>query len=363
VRLALDALLDGVRPPDGIRPLSGIKELYHLMSGDFEMTGLFDANRVYLANVNSSTMAKMTADALNKRVVAEFQEYPRWWERIVSIENFNSLQTIKWITLGGVGELPTVPEGAAYTEVTWNDIEQQDDFVKKGGYLGITMEAIDKDDTRRLQSAPRAIAQAAWLTLSKSVSEIFTSNSGVGPNIFYDDSNTRALFHTSNSNLGTSPLSWTSWVATKTAMRKQTEHNSGERLGALTAAFYLLVPSDLEMLAIQTLASAGEPGTADNDVNPEARGNMREERLRLARQRVVVIDLWTDVNNWAAVANPMLYPSIGLGFRFGNTPEIFSVVSPTAGLMFSNDVMPVKARFFYAVGPVDWRGLYKQNVS
>jgi len=31
--------------------------------------------------------------------------------------------------------------------------------------------------------------------------------------------------------------------------------------------------------------------------------------------------------------------------------------------MFTNDTMPVKVRFFYAVGPMDWRGMYKANVS
>jgi len=363
VQLALDAMLDGVRPPDNIRPLSGIRELYHLLSGDFEFTGLFNAERVYLANVTSSTMANVTADALNKRVMNEFQKYPQWWLPIMSPQNFNSLQDIEWITLGGVGELPTVTAGAAYTEMTWDDIQQKSSFVKKGGYLGLTIEAIDKDDTRHLQSAPRALAQAAWLTLSKAISAIFTVSSGTGPSVYYDDSNTRVLFHTSNANLGTAALSWSAWVATRTAMRKQTEHNSDERLGALTAPRFLLVPSDLEMTGVQILASAGEPGTADNDVNPEAQGSMRDERLRIARSRVIVVDLWTDTNNWAAVADPQLYPTLGLGFRWGNTPEIFAVASPTAGLMFSNDVMPIKVRFFFATGPIDYRGLYKHNVS
>jgi len=362
VTLALDSMLSGVRPPDSIRPLNGIRELYHLLSGDFEMTGLFDAERVYLANVTSATMAKLTADALNKRVVNEFQQYPRWWESIVSPEDFTSLQDVKWITLGGIGELPTIPEGQAYTEMAWDDIEQQSTFIKKGGYLGLTLEAIDKDDTRRLQSAPRALAQGAWLTLSKSISNIFTANSGVGPDVYYDDTNTRALFHASNGNLGSSAFSWAAWVATRTAMRQQTEHNSNERLGALTAPYYALVPSDIEMTAIQTLASAGEPGTADNDINPEAQGEGREERLRRARERVIVVDLWTNTNNWAAIANHKLYPTIGLGFRFGRMPEVFAVASPTAGLMFTNDVMPVKVRFFFATGPMDYRGLYKHNI-
>jgi len=362
VTAATEAMLLGVRPPNNIQPLTGIRELYHLLSGDFEMTGMFNPDRVYLANVTSATMAKITADVLNKRVINAFQAYPRWWEKIISPEDFNSLQDVKWITLGGVGELPTVGEGQAYQEMSWDDIEQKDSFVKKGGYLGLTLEAIDKDNVAKLRTAPRALAQAAWLTLSKSISSIFTANSGVGPNIYYDDSNTRALFHATNGNLGSSALSWAAYKATNIAMKKQTEHNSDERLGALTAAYYVLVPIDLTALATQILASAGEPGTADNDINPYAEGNDRSALLRSARERVIEVPLWTNTANWATAANPQLYPSIGLGFRYGHTPEIFSVASPTAGLMFTNDTMPIKVRFFYATGPMDWRGLYKHNI-
>jgi len=363
VQAAFQAMVDGVRPPDGIRPLTGIRELYTLMSGDYEMAGIFHDDRVYLANVTASTMAQLVANVLNKRVMNLFQQYPRWWEPFVSIEDFATLQQVRWITLGGVGELPTVSEGAAYTELTWDDLAQRTSFVKKGGYLGLTIEAIDKDDTRKITAAPRALAQAAWLTLSKSISNIFTANSGVGPNIYYDDSNTRALFHTSNGNLGTSALSWSAWDATRTAMRKQTELNSSERLGALTAPRFLLVPPDLETTALQILASEGEPGTADNDENPFAEGDVHSARMRAARRRVIVVDLWTDANNWAAVADPNLWATIGLGFRYGRTPEVFSVADPRAGLMFTNDTMPIKVRFFYATGPVDYRGLYKHNVS
>ena len=61
----------------------------------------------------------------------------------------------------------------------------------------------------------------------------------------------------------------------------------------------------------------------------------------------------TSPSNWAAVADPRLYPSIGLGFRYGRTPEIFSVASPSLGLMLSNDTLPIKVRFFYALGAID----------
>jgi hypothetical protein len=361
VETAFEALMAGVKPPDGIRPLSGIRELYTLLSGDYEITGRYHPDRVYLANVTSSTMAGLVANALNKRVVNTFQTYPKWWQGACTIEDFTTLQDVRWITLGGVGELPTVSEGAAYTELTWDDQTETDSFVKKGGYLGITIESIDKDDTRRLQAAPRALAQAAWLTLGKSIAEIFTSNSGIGPTM----SDANNLFDSSNhSNLGSSQLSHSAWKATKIAMMKYTELNSGERLAALVKPYLLWVPIDLEEDGIELLATGeGQVGSADYHLNPDAYADNLTGRLRTARDRVITCPFWTDTDNWAAQADPRLYPSIGLGFRYGRTPEIYSVASPTAGLMFTNDTMPVKVRFFFAVGPTDWRGLYKHNVS
>lgn len=359
VTAALEALLAGKQPPSGVRPLSGIREAYILLSGDYEMRGMFNPDNVGLANVNSTTMAGVVANVLNKVVVNMFQQYPTWWTPIVFEEDFATLQTIKWITLGGVGELPTVNEGAAYTELTWDDQSESASWLKKGGYLGITLEAMDKDDTRRLQQAPRALAQAAYLTLAKAVSSIFTASSGVGPTM----SDSKALFHTDHNNLGTTALSYNAWNATRIAMRKQTELNSSERLGGLVVPRYLLVPPDLEGTALTVLLSEGQPGGANNDENPWAEGPARDARLANAQRRVIVVDLWTDTNNWAAVADPSLYPSIGIGYRYGRTPEIFSVADRNSGLMFSNDVMPIKVRWFFATGPTDWRGMYKHNAS
>jgi len=355
VEQAFEAMLLGVSPPTGVAPLTGVRELYHLLSGDYDMHGVFHGDRVQFAAVTSATMANMTANVMNKAVVNAFMQCPRWWERSTSEQDFTTLQQVKWITLGGVGELPTVAEGAAYTELTWDDQAETADFVKKGGYLGITLEAIDKDDTRRLRAAPQALAQAAWLTLGKSVSAIFTDNSGTGPTM--SDSN--------HGNLLTTGLAHAEWIVVRTAMMKQTEINSGERLGFLTAPKYCLVPVDLEVTALVMFASEGVPGDTDGDrdENVFAEGNIHTTRLASARERVVVVPHWTDTNNWAAVADPMLYPSIGIAFRYGRTPEIFSVASPTAGLMFSNDTLPVKVRFFFAVGPTDWRGLHKSNVA
>ena len=52
---------------------------------------------------------------LNKIVVNKWGEMGRagynWWERISTVEHFNSLQSITGTLVGTVGSLPTVAEG------------------------------------------------------------------------------------------------------------------------------------------------------------------------------------------------------------------------------------------------------------
>ena len=73
---ALAALMDGVRPRNA-RPLSGVRELYTLLSGDYDMTGVFHPENLSgWRTSTSTTMANMVANALNKVVVNEFQTYP-----------------------------------------------------------------------------------------------------------------------------------------------------------------------------------------------------------------------------------------------------------------------------------------------
>ena len=174
--LALEGLLMGQRPEQSVQPFSGIREAYVTFSGDYEMTGMFHPDRVGLANVTTGTMAGLVANAMNKVVVNQFQQYPRWWEPIVTREDFSTLQQVRWITLGGVGELPTVPEGGAYPELSWDDQTETSEWVKKGGYLGLTLEMIDRDDTQQWRMVPRALAQSAWLSLARAVAGIFSNS-------------------------------------------------------------------------------------------------------------------------------------------------------------------------------------------
>ena len=353
VQLAVDRLF-GLALPDAVADtprLTGIRELYHLVTGDYDLYGVFNAGRVALANANATTMAGLVTNAMNKVIAARTEELGRagydWWRAVVHEEDFNSLQDIRWVSVGGFGDLPSIDEGAAYTELAWDDTTETTSWTKKGGYLGLTLEMIDRDETRRVRRIPGLLATAAIRTLSGTVAGLFTQNSGVGPTL----ADSVALFDASRGNLGTAALSAATWDAAVQAMFKQTELVSAKRLGIRPR--YLLVPIELEKTALQIFVSPTEPSSNAfyDNVRRSAAGN------------VVPVPEWTDANDWAAVADPRIAPGIGVGYRFGRTPEVFVADQPEVGSMFTNDELRIKTRFFYGVGVIDYRPLYKANVS
>jgi hypothetical protein len=348
IQAAANMLL-GVPVPDNLKDtprLSGIRELYIMLTGDWDFYGKFFPDRVQLANISTSTMTSVVKNAMNVALIESFNLQPQWWKPIAHEEDFGTIDQVTWVTLGGFGDLPTVSEGAAYTELSFADNEETASFVKKGGYVGLTLEMIDRDRVAAVRAIPRKIGLAAWRTLSTLVSNLFTDNSGVGPTL----SDSIALFHTSHGNLATAALSYTSWDACVQAVYQQAEQNSAKPIGIRPA--YCLVPIELENTALTLFLSELLPGSANNDKNVRM----------MPQDRVITVPEWTDSNNWAAAADPNLLAGVCIGYRFGRVPEIFVADDALTGSMFTNDEMRIKARFTVAVGIGDYRALYKSNV-
>ncbi len=342
LQTAVDAMF-GVRLPAGaaFSRLRSYKQLYLLVTGDHELRGIFDGERAEFANATSTTLNDLTKNALNKYCQQYFQDAYLWWEQIAQIVEFGTLQDPTWITLGGFGDLPTVVEGASYTELTIADTGETSQWTKKGGFIGITLEAIDKDDTGKITQIPQKLAASAYRTLSAAVAGIFTANAGAGP-VLQDTFN---LFSANHSNVGVTALSSAAWEAAIQGMYRQPELNSTRRLGARPER--LVVPVELEATAAQIV------GSEVMDAN-------LQRNVRKGSAQVVTCPDFTDANDWAAVADPTKNPAIGVGFRFGRVPEVFS--DPGGQRMFTNDQLDLKARFFFTVGVIDWRAALKRNV-
>jgi len=327
--------------------LSGVREMYDMLTGDYERYGRYRPERVKFANATTSTMAEIVRNVLNKVMLRSYEQTPFWWKPIASEQTFANMNTARWITVGGFADLDTVTEGASYTEKSWDDYAETSDFVKKGNYLGITLEMIDRDDVQSVRALPRRLGYAANRTLSAAVAALFTANSGTGPTLADSD----VLFHSNHSNIGSTALAAAEWQVVTAAMFKQAEYSSSKRLGVRPS--FCLVPIDLEKTALEIFTS---------DVVPAATSLYRNV-LKRSADSVIVVPEWTDTNNWAAAAHPNDLEGVMVGYRYGSAPELFLAGDQLMGSMFTNDEMRIKVRFIYTVGIGDYRALYKENVA
>ena len=342
--------------------IRNVHNWYMALTGDYEFRGLFHPDRVTFTGATTGTLANMAANAMNKVIIHQFSllTFYRWYERVsLATPNDGSVHDMQWTSVGGVGDLPTVPEKGAYSEIDMDDVKETDSFTKYGGYVPITIEMIRNSDIQRLQSVPRALAVAAVRTRSSKIAAIFTTASGVGPTL---DQDSKALFHNDHNNLATTAFGTdeTAWKAAAQEMFKQTEIESAKRLGLFPK--YALVPVDLYHTALSVFGY-GEGMPTSYEVFSLDRGEADPRPVPLA------VPDWTDANDWAYIADPRVFPVIHVSYAQAPQggqhppPELFAVTSPTAGLVFTNDVLPVKVRDWFAYGVNGYRGIGKRNVT
>jgi hypothetical protein len=350
-------LLGAERPQDlaalKTAKLSGIRELYTLMTGDCDFVGGYHPTRAQFASTGD--LPAVLKNAMNKLIVQEWQELGRsgyrWWEPIVSVEHFNNLQQITGVLVGEVAPLPSVAEGAAYAALSVNDSAEVGAWNKYGGYIGLTLEMFERDETHRLRQYPKKLASAGLRRVSALVGSVFTSASGVGPTM----ADTSAVFAAGHNNLGTAALSSASWEAASAAIYNQSLLMAGAGAAPKLAldAKYALVPRSLRLAAMQILYP-----------NMEHSANIFSENMQKGQMGdVITCPEMSDANDWAAVADPRLAPGIIIGERFGLLPEIIIADGAQNGALFTNDEIRMKARHWLAVFVADYRPLYKSNVA
>lgn len=351
-----------VPPPD----LRRTDRLYYLLTGDGGWRGVFNGADA-LAAANPTTLADMAVNAMNKVIIPLYDTLAnyRWYEIVTAVQPTDgSLHDMAWITFGGIANLPVVADGAAYTELTVADAKESDSFVKYGGYVGITEKLLRNSEIARIQAIPKALTVAAVRTRSAAIANIFTQASGTGPTL--DDDSVK-LFHTAtHGNLATTAFSYSAWAAARLECYKMTELGSSKRIGFWPR--FWLGPADLYDTALNVFGYGagvgGKPSTSDNDVNPYAL-----DRPGDPRPIPIAVPEFTDTNDWAYLVDPNLQPVIQMAYadnpggRSHPAPELYAVTSPLAGLMFTNDTLPIKVRDQWACGVSGYRGIGKRNVT
>jgi hypothetical protein len=368
LQTAVDDMLEAPRTKGQetlkVAKLSGIRELYVMLTGDDDLHGGYYSERARLATTADFT--GLVKNALNKIVVNTWEMLGQagydWWKNIVVTEHFNSLQAITGTLVGTVGALPEVAEGAEYTELAIGDSPETASWKKYGGYIPLTLELIDRDETRKLKAYPRELAAAGLRKISALVAAIFTDNSGVGPTL----ADTGALFNNTavataggHANLLTDALAADKWDAVCQAVYNQPMlvKNDDLNLGVGPAMAvnprFLLVPRALQLTGMKILYPSLENAASIYSENMQ-RGKPGD---------VITVPEWTDATDWGAVCDPRIAPAIFVGERFGLMPEIFIAGDNYSPAVFMNDEHRMKVRHFLAVWVNDFRPLHKSNVA
>ena len=368
LQAAMDDLLGAPRNPGSeklqISRPTGIREMYLTLTGDYDFHGGYYPERASLAT--TSDFSGLVKNAMNKVIVERWAELGRagydWWTKIATVEHFNTLNGITGVLVGTVGTLPTVAEGAEYTELAVVDSPETATFTKYGGYIPLTLELIDRDNLAKLKAYPRELASAAIRKLSSLVAAIFSASSGAGPTM----ADTGALFNATavttkggHANLLTTALSSAQWETVCAAVYKQPMlvkqdtgyYGSGPKM-ALNPR-YLLVPRALQLTGRRVLYPDHEYTAS----------YFAENLQKGAPGDVLTVPDWTDADDWAAVVDPALMPSIYVGERFGIMPEIFLAGDGLSPAVFMNDETRLKVRQFAAVWVNDYRPLANNHVN
>jgi len=367
LQAAFDDLLGAPRDADKlalkVARLSGIREAYMMLTGDYDLHGGYDPIRAQLATTTDFT--GLVKNALNKIVVNSFERMGKagydWWKSIVTLEHFNNLNSITGTLVGTVGSLPSVAEQGEYTELAVGDSPETASFTKYGGYIPLTLEAIDRDETRKLKLYAIELGNAAMRNISEQIAYIFTQNSAAGPTM----ADGGALFNatavtslTGHANLLTTALAAAQWDVVAKAVYDQPMlvkqatdyYGTGKKLAIEPR--YCLVPRALRKTAFDAFLNAWD-----------VTDNKHAENLLKGTVVPLVVPEWTDATDWAAVCDPAIAPSIILGERFGLVPEIYIAGRETDPAVFMNDEHRLKVRQFLAVCVGDFRPLHKSNVA
>ena len=362
-------LVERDKPAQGLKVarLSGIRQLYHMLTGDLDFHGGYYPEHAQLAE--TSDFSGLVKNAMNKAVQEKWAELGRagytWWMQLLPSgkpEHFETLNQITWIITGTVGTLPSVAEGAEYTELVVGDSPEVSSFTKYGGYIPLTLELIDRDETRKLRAYPRELANGALRRISGLCAALFTDNAGIGPTL----ADTGALFNSTavttaggHLNLLTTALAAAQWeivggaVYDQPMLVKNAAGYYGTGAAQAVDPRYLLVPRELRLTAMKIIYP-----TLENAAN------IYSENLQRGQPGdVITVPEWTDANDYAAVIDPNLVPGVMVGERFGIMPEIFVSGSELGGAVFTNDEHRLKVREFVAVGVADFRPLHKSNVA
>lgn len=405
---------------EGVTPFKSLKESYNFVTGDHDVTGKIAES--CLREAVSTDYPYLLGVSMNRSLAKIYQAWPANWKNIVSINDqvtdFKEYQANRW---GGFTKLSAVTEDAVFATIATPQEEKAtytpDQY---GGQFYVTRKMIKNDDLRMVRQIPAKANRAASSTLDQFVFDLllgYTIAGGINAATIFDG---KVIYHADHFNIGSVVIGYDSIQAGINAMMEQWEYGALDALnealddsetdidvdtgtkfkvgdyflvdaeilgpisviatntltaarGALgtTAAThldnapvsvltdqlgtkpkYLVHPVDIRESVEQYLQNPEKPLTADRDMNMIKGYGIQPLTIPKTRAR-------GDANNWFFVADPMILPSIEVGFVDNRqVPELLIQSAPTTGATFTHQRITYRILHEYGGNVIDFRGLY-----
>jgi hypothetical protein len=334
----------------GIPGFRGLREAYIACTGDYDLAKLrsgggFTGHVLASEAVVTGDFPNLLLNSMTKRLLQDYAELAidglEMLYQAVPIGDFLLQDRVRD---GYFPELSTVAEAGPYTELAYPTDERVSyQVAKRGNLLTITEETIRNDNLGAIARFPGRLARAGRQTLRSFITNFFVNNT-----TYMADS--VSWFNAGHSNLGAVALSQDALTTARTALRRQTEKDSGEYLGL--NMYWLMVPPELETTAKQI----NQTNTAGSNAFYHAFGDNDE--------RIIVNEKLTDTNDWYYGAKQEDAPFLEIGFLDGiQQPQIFLANQPTIGTQFTNDELQYKVKFVFGGAIIDYRGVGKNVVA
>jgi hypothetical protein len=334
-------------------------ELYAMLSGDPEVTGAFNRDRLpaelrAMQDISSSTFSYLLGNTLNRRMIKDYRANDFKENLLISMrKSVKDFRAQEAVNVGYFPDLATVdPETGDYQEIAGvTDEESTYTVGQKGNIMTVSRKTIINDDLSVIQRLVARLGRAARRTHSKYVWAFFEDNDTC--------SDGTAWFTGGHSNLGSSALAIaTAWTALL-ALATFTEKDSGEKIGLLDD------PSVMPVLVYPwALTSTAETIVKDefyyssNDLTDKTRNPL------YGKIRGEAVSLLSDANDWGLLLPPSVVDMVEMGYLNGREePEFFLANQPTVGQMFLADKVQYKIRHEYAGAVIDFRSAYKAEVA
>jgi hypothetical protein len=302
-------------------------------------------DEVALAALTTSDFPNILANVANKTLRQGYQAAPRTFAQFCRQVSAKDFKPINRVQLSDLPALQPLNEQGEYHRSAPTDSKQSYSLATFGEVVAITRKTIINDDTDAFSRIPFMLGVAAATLESNTVWNVILNNQVMG-----EDS--AALFVAGHKNLNTgagSALAIAGLAAARAAMRKQT----GPKGTVLNlTATYLLLPTALEMAALQLIAPINLVGTTTpTAVIPEWVRSLTP----IVEPRLDALTTY-GATAWYLAATPGLVDTIEFCYLEGQDGVY---IETRQG--FDVDGFEIKARLDFAAAAIDYRGLQRNN--